>query len=725
MVTEPSNPPQPRPALTPLNPPLIPIKRRRWPWKVLFGLLLLLIGCGWGLGYWVFTTNQPGNLVSKLFSARLPGHLHIGRTEFNGLESLILSDIQLMSAPGAVPAVVVDRVTVLGALWKGEVETINVENCRLDATADVVRFLHHLIATELAIPPNGPPSLIHLNFTGGIRVDGLTVVDKAFVGVEATGPVFTLNGKCMYDGKPFSLAITTDGVGAGLQYRITQIEGVLPVWRTCDWLADLDLLPRLPQEAREWVPEFSDTSGSVVVADRTWEIFTGEAKAKWNTGRGQAQLYVDHKQIKLTQAIVRDEGLGQLDGSAHIDTDNNIARISAINWNPGPRIPIPNIIPTKLILEAMPKAQLIATSVAEGWKLAFTISGNEGNAQATMSWGPSWPLAINGTGVKLSLLQAFVPGNVTLAAGNATALHAVVMPDGLQDFSATIEQARILWAGWALGSLNGRVDIRLPPNGGIDLRSSIPGLGTMRFNSDGVKGHLETDITNAEALVVRLKGPEILPDLSGAITLKTDITKDGENTRLDIENLGVRGLGITDVIRKFNTDVQGAVTFYPQRIGIHVLGRLTEGDIRLPGSWHDLARRRPRFNAQVSIGNGVVLAENILIRATDDKGLVKIDGFSAGVRGRFLPKEQQGTVIGVVDHADLEWLNTFMPIKTGLVEGECAVTFTAEVDNKGVRSIDGNFLPLDADVKLPGMLTANGIKGSVQFKINRSTVKKP
>jgi hypothetical protein len=82
-------------------------------------------------------------------------------------------------------------------------------------------------------------------------------------------------------------------------------------------------------------------------------------------------------------------------------------------------------------------------------------------------------------------------------------------------------------------------------------------------------------------------------------------------------------------------------------------------------------------------------------------------------------------VIGVVDHADLEWLNTFMPIKTGLIQGECAVTFTANVDNKGVRSVDGYLLPLDADVELPGLLTANGIKGSVQFTISRPKTPNP
>jgi hypothetical protein len=702
-----------------------PKRRRRWRWKIAFVFLLLLGGGGWFFINWFFSTNQPGIIVSKLFNNRLPGHLHIGRTEFNGLEMLTLSDIQLMSAIGEKPAVVADRVMVLGALWKGEIEKIRVENCRLHATVDVVHFLHHLIKTELSIPPKGPPSLIHLEFTGGILVNGLNVVDQAFVSVEAIGPLFTLSGNALYDGKPFSLAIATDGVGESRQYRITQIEGILPVWRSCDWLADLDLLPRLPHEARPWIPEFADTAGTVVIADKTWDHFTGEAKAKWKEGRGQGQLNITSKRVKLDQVIVRDDGLGQLNGSADIDTVNNIARISATTWAPGPRIPLPDVIPTKIILAAMPKAQLVATAVTEGWKLAFTITSNDGSGQATLTWGPDWPLAISGSGIKLPLLQAFVPGAISLAAGNATALHAVVTNKGLQDFSATIEQARILWAGWALGSTNARIDVRLPPSGGIDLRASAPGIGTLRFQGDGVKSHFETDITNAEALVVRLKGPEALPDLSGSIALKTDVITSGDTTRLDIEQLNLRSVGITDVIRNFNTNVQGAVTFYPQRIGVHVLGRLVEGDIRLPGSWHNLARRRPIFNAQLSVSNSILLAENILVRATDDNGNAKIDGFSAGLRGRISLKEQQGTVIGVVDHADLEWLNTFMPIKTGLVEGECAVTFNAELDNKGVRSIDGHFLPLDADVNLPGMFTATGIKGSVQFRINRSAAKKP
>ncbi len=709
----------------PTLPPVPPKKKWRWHWRVLFILFVLIVGGAFGFGWWAIKTNQPGNFISRVFAARLPAHLHIGKTEFDGFESLILSDVQLMREPGAIPAVTVDRVIVTGALWKGEVENIRVENTHLFATIDAVQFLHETIKAELAIPPDGPPSFIHLDFTGGVSVNGKRAIDEAVVGVDATGPIIAVNGKALYDGKPVALNIATDGVGNAREYRMTLMEGVLPVWKSCDWLADLELLPRIPQEAREWIPEYADCAGSVVIANKEWEIFNGQAKAKWKTGRGDGKLYVDSKKVVIENAVVTDDELGTFNGQAHIDIVNDIARIRANQWTPGPRIPIPEIIPTTAILAVMPTADLVATSVSDGWKLGLTIADKEKNVQSTISWGPTWPLVVHGTNISLPLLQSFVPEIINLAAGNATDLHAVVMDEGLRNFSATIEQGRLIWTGWALGTINGKVDIRLPPDGSVTARVQLPSIGTMQVESKEGKGSLVVDVENAEALVVRLKGPEALPDLSGKIKLKSDFEMQDSVLRANVKQLTLNNVGITDVMRSFDTELSGVVSFYPQRIALHSVGRITSGDIRLPGNWHDLARRRPRFNAQIIISNGVVLAENILVRATDEKGSPLIDGFSAGLRGRFSAKEQNGTVIGVVDHADLEWLNTFMPIKAGLIKGECAVTFTADVDSKGVKTVDGYFLPLDADVQLPGVLSANGIKGSVQFRISRPTTPNP
>jgi hypothetical protein len=692
-----------------------PVHRRRRRWRLLALLLLIVTIAVVGGGWWALSTNQTGQLISRLFSNRLPGHLEIDHSEFAGLDRLVLTGVRLMPEPGVPAMVTVERITVKGELWKGDLERIALDGVRFDATADHVRFLHRLIKAEVAIPGSGNPSLLHLDFTGSVTVDGKTVIDGAQVGVDATGPVVAVRGTARLADQPIAVEVGTSGVGDERTYRITLLEGRLPLWRLSDWLADLRLLPRLPAVARPWVPEHADAADTTVVADRHWEHFTGEAKARWDLGRGQAELQIDQRFIRLTRLGIRDEGLGALDGAAMIDTDRGTVSVTASTWTPGPRVPIPAVVPTAAILQALPQAQLDATSVAEGWDLALRLSGT---GRATLATGPGKPLTIDGGGVALSLLQSFLPGGVNLAAGNATSLHAVVGADGLQDFTATVEQARLLWQGWALGSVDGLVALRLPDTGGIDLRASLPALGSLRWRGDASGGQLRVDLTAAEALVVRLKGPQVLPDLSGAITLDTRLSRQGEILVAGIDQLRLANVGITDVLRTLDTDLTGTVRMAAARVDAHLLGRITRGEFRLPGQWRGLARHSPRFNAQVSVGNGVLLAENILVRATDTAGEPLIDGYSAGLRGRFSLTDLKGTILGVVDHADLGWLNTLVPIEAGSIGGEGAVTFTAEVQRDGVRSVDGFFMPLDAHLKLGG-LQASGIKGGVKFRIAR------
>ncbi len=122
----------------------------------------------------------------------------------------------------------------------------------------------------------------------------------------------------------------------------------------------------------------------------------------------------------------------------------------------------------------------------------------------------------------------------------------------------------------------------------------------------------------------------------------------------------------------------------------------------------------------MSYSNGVFLGQNILVRATDEAtGEALIDGYSAGLRGRFSLTDLTGTIIGVVDHADLGWINTLVPVADGVMGGEGAVTFTAQLMRSGISSIDGYFLPLDARLHLGKILSATGIKGSVKFRIAR------
>ncbi len=697
-----------------------PPRRRRW-WRILLVLFLLVVGAVVGGGWWALSTNQTGRVISHLFGKRLPAYLDIDSSEFTGVDGLILKGVRLRSAPGAVPVVTVQRIVISGELWKGEVERIRIEGMWLDATTEAVRFLHHMIKVEVAIPPSEHPKPIKLEFTGGVKVDGEVVIADAKVAVAATGPQIDVTGTATYGGQPIAVHIDTKGSGDQRTYQIHLLEGRLPVWRSCDWLSAVKLLPGLPQDARQWVPEFADLADTVVVADKEWEHFSGAAKARWDTGRGQGDIQIDQRFVRLSRLSIRDDGLGSMEGQAVIDTDANTVNVSATTWSPGPRLPIPAIVPKAAILAAMPRAQLDAKMVNHAWDLALTISGT---GQATLLFPDGGPLRIQAKGVSLPMLQPFLPKDLTLAAGSANNLNAEIGADGLRQVSATVEQARVLWQGWALGSLDGHVLLRVVPNG-IDMDVALPALGKGTWRAAPSGGALTLDVTSAEALVVRLKGPQPLPDLTGAVQLDARLLQSDTALLADITSLRLRDVGITDVLRTLDSEVSGTVRLHGTRLDSHLLGRITSGSLRLPGEWRDLAKRRPRFNAEILIGNGVLLAENILVRATDATGEPLIDGYSAGLRGKFSLSELTGTVIGVVDHADLGWINTFIPIADGVFGGEGAVTFNATLVRDGIESIEGHFLPLDAHLQLGQFLSATGIKGAVKFRLARPTMAAP
>ncbi len=693
-----------------------PPRRRRW-WRILLALFLLgALALAGGI-WWALSTNQTGRLISHLFGQRLPAYLEIDRSDYTGVEELVLTGVRLRSAPGVVPAVTVQRIVISGELWKGEVDRIRIEGMWLDATTASVRFLHHMIQVEAAMPLSVNPRQIRMTFTGGVRVNGEVAIDDAQVEVVSTGPQIAVKGTAQYGGQPIAVHVDSKGAGDQLSYQIHLLEGRLPIWRSCDWLSSLELMPVLEQGARPWVPEFADLTGTVVIADHDWEHFTGEARARWDSGRGQGGLQIDRRFIRLSKVVIRDDGLGTMDGQAVIDTEGNTVQVSATSWSPGPRLPIPEVVPTTAILAAMPRAQLDARLVDHHWNLALQIAGT---GQATLTWPAGGPLRIAAKGVALPLLQPFLPVELTLAAGNANDLNAEVGADGLRQVSATLQQARVLWQGWALGSLDGHVVLRVVPSG-IDLDVTMPVLGKATWRAAPVGGALALEITSAEAVVVRLKGPQALPDLTGALRLDAQVQQRDQVLLADISRLRLDDLGITDVLRKLDSELSGTVRLHGTRLDAHLLGRITSGALRLPGEWRDLARRRPSFNAEITIGNGVLLAEKILVRATDATGQPLIDGYSAGLRGRFSLSELTGTVIGVVDHADLGWINTFIPIADGVFGGEGAVTFTANLVHNGIDSIEGHFLPLDAHLHLGQFLAATGIKGAVKFRLARPT----
>ena len=696
-----------------------PPRRRRW--RIFLVLMLIFIAAVVGGGWWALSTNQTGHLISRLFSDRLPGHLEIDHSEFTGVDGLVLTGVRLMRQRGETPVITIPRIIISGELWQGRVNQIRIEDLHFNATYDSVRFIHQLIKVEVAIPPPaGTPRLRHFDFTGGVSVNGEVVIDKAQVGVDATGPKIMVEGTANYAGKRIIVEVKTSGIHEEFTH-IKMIDGSLPVWRSCDWLAALKLLPELPQEARAWVPEHADLANTVVIADRAWEHFTGEARARWTTGHGQAALNIDRRFVRLAELKIQDAGIITLNGQAVIDTDERKVAVSATSWSPGSRLPIPAMVPTAAILAAMPRAQLDGALISGAWDLQLKLSGT---GETALAWSAGRPLSIDSKGIALSLLQPFLPRELTLAAGSAQLLHAEVGANGLNVATATVEQARVLWQGWALGGLDGQVVLKVVPTG-IDLDVTLPVMGKASWRSTEAGGRLEIDLDTAEALVVRLKGPQVLPALSGAILLDAKIRQTNTALLADIVRLRLKEVGITDGLRHLDNELSGTASLHGARANAHVLGRITSGEVRIANVWHNLARHRPRFNAEVSLANGLLLADNILIRATNAAGDPLIDGYSAGLRGSLLLSELSGTIHSVADHADLDWINTLIPNNDSVFGGEGAVTVTTVLQHGEIDSIKGHFLPLDAHLRLGQFFKATGIKGAVEFRIARPTAATP
>lgn len=676
--------------------------------------------------WWALDTNQLGHAIERAFRKRLPAHLAIAATEVKGLEQMVLTGISLQRDRSSSPAVTIDRITVEGDLWKGHIDRVRIENMRVFASADAVRFLHDVIKAEVAIKPTGTPRLLKLEIDGEVMMDGVAVMRGERVEVEAIGSQTTVRSHGRMFRDPARVEVDTEGQGDALKYRITLSQGMLPVKETCARLAALELVAKLPDDAVRWLPDMVDASGSVVIADNEWEHFTGAGKTKWKGGHAQALLAIDSNQVRLDSLTIADEGLGTLDGGLTAGLRDRVAEVNAISWKPGPRIPIPAVVPASAILAVLPQAVLKARDVPGGWDMAVQLNGP--GQQGVLAWAPGKPFTIDGTNVPLSLLQSFLPGDLTLAAGRAQRLHVVIDDDGLAEFTADVEQTRALWAGWALGTVDGKVAVRplRDRQGGYDAAVGLGPLGSMRYVGDARAGVLTVDLPAVESFMVRLKGPSKLPDLHGAIAFETSLQRDGDVLSGELRRLGLGRIELPDLLRKLDAKVEGRFRLRAGRLDMDLSGQLSSCELMLFGTWRDdLAKRRPIFTARVVVTGEAVLAEQVLVRATDDRGEPLPDGYSVGIRGRFATTEQSGLISGVADHADLGWLTSVIPIPDGRLLGECAVTFEAEIAPEGVRRVGGYFLPLDADLALGPSIRAKGITGAVKFHLGPTAVPKP
>ncbi|MBA3938476.1 MAG: hypothetical protein H0X38_13535 [Planctomycetes bacterium] len=687
-------------------------RRKRWiiAVVVLLGLPLALAGAVW----WALATNQLGRLIEHGFHDRLHGYARIGQVEFVSSTEVVVHGVTISQERGGPAAAIVDRVVVSGPVLTGHIDTLTLESVHLLLNARNLRFLHGLILTENSYPAAPPYRPLRLVISGEAQIDGRPRLTGIRADIAALGPAVSGTATCQLNGNALEVAIATDTVAGERFYRIGLPKGLIEVRPLCDDLAALGLVKRVADDSWPWIPPLVDVGGSVVVADNPAQHFTGDLKLAWNGGGATAALILDRERLKLDRIHLKDEAMGRLDGSLAINLVENLVDVTASSWHPGPRIALPTRIPVDAILAVMPQATMHLAPLPSGWSIKAELSGT---GQATITWKPDTPLLVEGKVVPLSLLQPFLPGEVNLAAGRALTLR-VVVDDDIREFIAEVEQMRVLYRGWAFGTVDGKVTLR-PKGADWESEALLTGVGTLRWAGNGAQSTLAVDLPAVEALLVRLKGPTSLPDLRGGLVFSTTLHPDGEVFGGTLTAAKLTGLELPDMLRQFDADTHGEWTWRSNRLSTHLLGQVHRGELRLPNTWLALAPRRPIFNATLEIAGGVLRSEEILVRATDEQGEPLPDGYSAGLRGYFSATDLRGAVKGVIDHCDLAWSSTLMPIPDGKVHGECAVTFTAALEKDGIASIEGFFLPLDADFTLGANLRASGIKGTVKFALER------
>lgn len=710
----------------------------------LFLVLVALVALAAGVVWWAFRSNYVGDVVSDYWTntRHMPGHVRVGRITPEGLERVVVDDVAIAREPGGEPVFTARRIIVSGKLWRGEADRVRIEGAHLVLSADNVRFLHAVVQAENRHPASGPPMRRHLDISGEAWMDGKPLGTAVHADLIQFGPSVSGTGRLELEGRPVVLAIKAEGAGETLHHRFSLLPGTAPVsaHSVCRRLAKLELLPPIPDLAMPWIPDLVDPIGSEVLADRHWDLFTGDGRIAWPAGRISAGLTIDRRHLRLDRLVLAaEQTVGTLEGTLAVDFADNAVEVNANRWHPGPTVPLPAIIPVDAILAAMPQAVFKARRQQE-WTLGLQLAGSAG-AQAGLAWTPGTPLAIDGSKIPVSLLQPFLPGGLDLTAGRATRLR-VQVGDRLLELHAEVEQARALWNGWALGTVEAVVDAR-PAGDGFDLTvdllnlqaESRRSLGRVGWRGTATSGEMTLRADDLQALLSRIKGPITLPDLRGGIdgAALVEPTTDGVRGRIRrlqvtggvvarVEGENTPGTGsstVHEVIRALDAMAEGPFTFHKGVWESRLEGRISRGELNLADHWINLAQRRPVFTCLLRASSGTAEIQRLLLRATDARGLPLADGFSAGLDATVTTGPLAAVATGVVDHADLAWLASLLPQTKQRLRGEGAVTFTARLETGGLR-VEGWFLPMGMTLDLGAAFRATGLTGAIQFLIARN-----
>ena len=715
-------------------------------WRIRLVWLSILLGVPAAVACVVISlvwTGQVERLIATQYAAILPGQLSVGSLVVVGADEIELHNVAIRDGLHT-PLVQVRKVWVRLDMARGAPLAIRAEGVTGTLDRQNLELLNAITDATSRMPESNPP----LDFTlesdcSADLPQGLLIRESKVTG-RIQGPLFEIAGTAQFDGRPVKVNVWNRPIqGSVLNRRIgvelVEVQG--PGRTAVKACADLGLLPAAPEAILALVPELIDVSGSLVTRDVGVFRFGSDADVRWTTfhgragGRLRARLDADAHRVQLTNVRLDDGDLGRLGhtaqgpGQAVIDLVKNQFTVTGPAVLPGPHLPLPPGLPLEGLVSAAPRMSL--TLGLEGNTGEVVLAGLEGSrTKASATWGANQPLRITATELPLSLCQHLLPPTVTLTGGIASSMSlALDTGHGLSkarllEGTATVRQARGSWSGWGAGPLDG--DLRATPSGddGIKLQIVMPqGSITAEGGLGGASATL--DLAKVETFLALIHGPMELPDVRGRLGVTLAWQQDGAQRVVTVRRLALGGVALPDRLRGLAGNLTGQLKWAANAaLVIDLGGQLSGGELLLPGGWLDLAARTPIFTLGLDLtppvgpAPGQVVLRELLVRAATPDGKPAEGAYSAEFRGQ-VTLDGSGTVEGLVDHADLDWINRHATRGGALATGQGAITCSAVLRDGTIQKVEGHVLPLDVDLTIGQRFKASGITGALAFTLDQ------
>ncbi len=729
-------------------------------WRIRLTVTLVTLGVPLvlaSLAVYYTTTGKLGHLIALEYAKIMPGRLTIGSVQFSAADQVHLTNITISEGFGE-PLANIAEIDAKIDVFNGHLTALRLHGVKVFMNEGTFDLLNRIIDAGDKMPPSTPPQSWDLDADGEVQFASGLRLTNAFAKGHIIGSFFEIDGGTIIGvgGKMAKTHIagraqgpTAPGIPQNKRIIIDLLEAEGPLLEALDAVTAIGLLPKTPSGLRRWLPTRLEASGSTVIRDLGVLHYNAAVKTRWTDPSGHGgsftgQLDADANRIAVAVGTYEDPDLGRVNGgNLLIDLRANVVTLETPRWAPGPGLALPTRLPIDALIKQTPRLK-VSYVIADGIT-RIQLDNAEQNASTIIAeWGTGTPLRISGTNLPLTLAQSIMPAGLAIGGGQATRLSLAVEAEAglaapnLRSLQLAVEQGRLTYGGWSIGPITGQLTATPQDDGNLRLDMSLPlssseNIGTVSIIGSAASGSATLRLQTIDALLARLHGPTRLPTITGALEVDLRYTKAADGSlALDISRALFNNNDVSfdrrDLLAGVRTQLKGVLHWQPDPRGglltAKVGGQLLSGRLRLPGDWLNLAVHTPIFtlvaDARATSGTipGMVTLSELLVRAADPAGTPVTDGYSAQFDGT-INEQGDGMVRGLVDHANLAWVNQQIGLPAGAVIGDGAVTCTATLLLGQIERLSGHFLPLNADVSLGRSFRASGITGGVDFSVQR------